>query len=382
MPLTNDEILRYGRQLTLPGFGQEGQIKLKSARVLLVGAGGLGSPQAIYLAAAGIGTLGIIDPELVEVSNLHRQVVHFSSDVGKAKVVSAQEKIAQLNPGVKVQTFPVKFSAQNALDILKDYDLVIDGTDNFPSRYLINDACIFAGKPFVYGGILRFEGQCSVFGLQDGPCYRCFFQEPPAAGEIPSCAEAGVLGVLPGIIGLLQSNEAIKMICGLGESLKGRLLIFDALTTQFREVRIKKDPHCPMCGPQRTIHQLKEYNLVCPTEGQPSSSQQEEIPQITVQVLKEILRDPSPDVYLLDVREPPEWEIAHIPQAVLKPLSTLEEDYQDIPKDKRIFVHCKLGGRSTLAIQFLKSKGYDNCVNITGGIDAWAKEIDPQMPRY
>ncbi|MCA9408103.1 MAG: molybdopterin-synthase adenylyltransferase MoeB [Candidatus Omnitrophica bacterium] len=373
MELTSNEIKRYKRHLLLPEFGPEGQLKLKKAKVLLVGAGGLGSPSAIYLAAAGVGTLGIIDADKVDYSNLQRQIIHFTDDVGTSKVASAKDKINRLNPEVDVHVYETRLNSSNALDVIKDYDLVIDGTDNFPSRYLINDACIMLKKPFVYGGIYRFEGQCSVFGLSDGPCYRCFFQEPPKANEVPSCAEAGVLGVLPGIIGLLQSNEAIKILTQIGRPLKGRLLLFDALETQFREIKIAKDPSCPMCGKHRTIHELKEYEHIC---GDPSA-----IEEISVKNLKELL-DQSPDIYILDVREEAEVCVAKLPTSIVKPLSTLETTYHDIPKDKTVYVHCKLGGRSAKAIQFLRAKGYTNLINIAGGINAWAEEIDPGMVKY
>ena len=384
MGLTNEEIKRYGRHLVLPEFGEEGQLKLKGAKILLVGAGGLGSPAAIYLSAAGVGTLGLVDFDKVEFSNLHRQVIHFTKDVGKSKVGSAKEKIAQINPEVKVITQETTLNSKNALALIKDYDLIIDGTDNFPTRYLINDACVLSKKPYIYGGIFRFEGQCSVFGFEDGPCYRCLFQEPPNAGEVPSCAEAGVIGVLPGIIGLLQANEAIKIICQIGESLKGRLLIFDALTTHFREVKIKKDPQCPMCGSHRTIHELVEYSPICDLQTQTTSMETkgEDMYEITVRELKKIMDERSEDFYLLDVRELEEWNIAHIEGAVLKPFSTFKDNYQDIPQDKKIYVHCKVGGRSLNVAKFLKTEGYQNVANVKGGIDAWAKEIDPTMPKY
>jgi len=384
MELTKEEMKRYARQLVLPEIGQEGQLRLKSARILIIGTGGLGSPAALYLSAAGVGTLGVVDFDKVELSNLHRQIIHGTDDIGQPKVISAKEKIARLNPEVKVIPRETRLNSQNALEILKNYDFIIDGTDNFITRYLINDACILLGKPFVYGGIFRFEGQLSVFGLKNGPCYRCFFQEPPSSGEIPSCAEAGVLGVLPGTMGVLQANETIKMICGIGTPLKGRLLIFDALATRFREVQIPKDPHCPMCSANRTIHKLGEYTPIgCAlSPSQKESPSENRIPEATVQELKQKLLDSPQKIYILDVRDQKEWEIAHIEGAVLKPLSTLKENYQDIPKDKPVYVHCKLGGRSFQAVEFLKTKGYTNCINVKGGIDAWAEEIDPPMPRY
>jgi len=327
-----------------------------------------------------VGTLGVIDSDKVEVSNLHRQVVHFTEDEGKQKVSSAKEKIKHLNPHVKVVTYPERLNAKNALEIFEQYDLIVDGTDNFPSRYLINDAAVMLKKPFVFGGIFRFEGQCSVFGLPDGPCYRCFFQEPPQAGDVPSCVEAGVVGVLPGIVGLLQANEVIKMICGIGEPLKGRLLIFDGLSTRFREIQIKKDKGCRMCGQDPKINKLVEEGSVCQTR---IGKKMADVPEITVQELKKLLDKKPLDVCIIDVREQNEWDMAHINGAVLKPTSTLEENYQDIPKDRTVYFHCKGGGRSSSAIQFLKSKGYkNNLVNIKGGIKAWAKEIDPKMAQY
>ncbi len=383
MELTKEETRRYARHLLLPEIGPEGQLKLKKAKVLVVGAGGLGCPVLIYLSAAGVGTLGVVDFDKVEYSNLHRQILYSTFDVGKAKVDCAKESLAQINPEIKVVPYLTTLKCHNALEIMKDYDLIVDGSDNFPTRYLVNDACIFLGKPFIYGGIFRFEGQVSVLGLADGPCYRCFFQQPPPPEEVPSCSEAGVVGVLPGMMGLLQANEALKLICQIGEVLKGRLLVFDGLATRFREIHIQKDPRCPICSTHRTIQELAEYAPICPPSQESSATAAgEEIPEITVQELQRILKDKPQETYLLDVREPEEWEIAHIPQAVLRPLSTFQENYQDIPKDRPVYVHCKLGGRGLKAIQFLKTKGYTNCINVQGGIDAWAKEIDYEMPRY
>ncbi len=395
MEFTKEETERYQRHFLLPEIGEQGQRKLKNAKVLLVGLGGLGSPCAIYLSACGVGTLGVIDFDRVELSNLHRQVIHFTKDIEKSKVDSAKEKIKNLNPHVQVITHRETFQANNALAIIKDYDLIIDGTDNFPTRYLINDACILSKKPYVFGGIFRFEGQVSVFGFEDGPCYRCLFEEPPQPGEIPSCAEAGVMGVLPGIIGLLQTNEVIKIICQIGEPLKGRLLIFDALTTRFREIQIKRNPNCPLCGLNPTIHKPIEYAPIC-TLSSPTPSTKgkamkfmsifkkdiSEISEITVQELKKIMDKRGAHFFLLDVREQKEWDIAHIENAVLKPFSTFKDNYEDIPKDKEIYVHCKAGGRSRKVIEFLKTKGYKNLFNVKGGIDAWAKEIEPTMPKY
>ncbi len=368
MSLSKKELERYGRQMILPEIGAKGQVKLKNAKVLIVGAGGLGSPVAIYLASIGVGTLGIIDADKVELNNLHRQVLHTTKDIGKSKVLSAKEKIRQLNPHVEVVIYKERFSEANAAQLVKDYDFVIDGTDNFPTRYLINDACVLAGKPFVFGGIFRFEGQCSVFGVKDGPCYRCFMQEPPKAEDIPSCAEAGVLGVLPGMIGLLQANEAIKLICGIGEPLKGRLLIFDALNTSFREVKLKKNSGCAVCGQNPTIKKIEPVDLPVACVLNPNSNG---VPEITVSELKKKMRKKNSDFMLVDVREKPEWDAGHINGAVLKPMSTLQQTFHEIPKDKPVYLHCGGGGRSSRAVQFLQSQGYTNAFNVKGGYKAW-----------
>lgn len=372
MDLTDAEIKRYGRHLVLPEIGKQGQLRLKKAKVLLVGAGGLGSPLAMYLPAVGVGTIGLADFDQVDFSNLHRQIIYNTDDVGKSKVQSAKEKMTRLNPEVKVITHETIINAGNARSIIEDYEIVVDGTDNFPARYLINDACLLLGKPSIYGAIFRFEGQCSVFGLPEGPCYRCLFPDPPSPGEVPSCAQAGVLGILPGIIGLLQANEVIKLICQIGEPLKGRLLIFDALKTQFREVRVRRDPQCPVCGSNPRITELVDEEYSC--AAQPIPGADEHIASISVDQLKQMMAQGSDSFVLLDVREPVEWEMNRIDGAVLKPLSTLQNNYQDIPKDKPVYVHCKMGPRSLKAIQFLKTKGYTNCVHVTGGIDAWEQQ--------
>ena len=369
-----EEKIRYARQTILPMIGPAGQTRLKNARILLIGAGGLGSSPAIYLAAAGMGTIGLVDPDVVSLSNLHRQILHTTSDIDKPKVFSAYEKLKQINPEVHVVPHQKRLNAENAQTILADYDLVIDGTDNLPSRYLINDACFFQKKNFIFGGVHQFEGQLSIFG-PGGPCYRCFFREMPPPQEMPSCAEAGVIGVVPGIIGLMQANEAIKWICQIGEPLLGRLLIFDALSVHWRKIKIKKDPECPLCGTHPTIHTLEEYSWKCSTPEPAANG------KITVRELKQ-LRDKQPDLYLLDVREQAEWDIARIEGAHLKPLSTLEGNFEDIPKDKSIYCFCKLGPRSVKAVEFLKSKGYSRVVNIKGGIQAWSEEIDPTIARY
>lgn len=374
---SKEEKIRYARQTILLMIGQAGQMRLKNARILMIGAGGLGSSPAIYLAAAGVGTIGLVDDDKVSLSNLHRQVLHYTSDINKPKVISAQEKLQKINPEVHVIPHQKRLNAENAQTILADYDLVIDGTDNLPSRYLINDACFFQKKNFIFGGVHQFEGQLSVFG-PGGPCYRCFFREMPPPQEMPSCAEAGVIGVVPGIIGLMQANEAIKWICKIGEPLLGRLLIFDALCAHWRQIKIKKDPECPLCGAHPTIHTLEEYTWNCSTQTETPDNL---IGEITVRELKQ-LRDKQPDLYLLDVREQAEWDIARIKGAHLKPLSALEENFEDIPKDKPVYCFCKLGGRSAKAVKFLKSKGYSHVVSIKGGIHAWSEEIDPAIARY
>jgi len=373
---SQEEKIRYARQTILPMLGIEGQGRLKNSRVLLVGAGGLGSSPAIYLAAAGVGTIGLIDADTVSLTNIHRQILHYTSDIDKPKVVSGAEKLKQINPHVKVITHQERLTAANAREIFAQYDLIIDGTDNLPSRYLINDACFFLQKHFIFGGVHQFEGQVSIFGV-NGPCYRCLFPELPPQDAMPSCAEAGVIGVLPGIIGLMQANEAIKWICKIGDTLLGRLLIFEALSARWREIKIKKDPECPLCGTHPTVKTLEEYTWACETQDSPLDA----IGEISVQELNQ-LRKKQPDLYLLDVRERAEWDIAQIKGSHLKPLSTLKEDFQDIPKDKTVYCFCKVGGRSARAIEFLKSQGYASLVKIKGGIDAWAKDIDPTIPQY
>ncbi|MGE0267113.1 MAG: molybdopterin-synthase adenylyltransferase MoeB [Candidatus Omnitrophota bacterium] len=374
---SQEEKIRYSRQTILPMIGAQGQQRLKDARVLLVGAGGLGSSPAIYLAAAGVGTIGLIDADTVSLSNLHRQVLHYTSDIDCLKVDSAADKLKQINPHVQVIKHPVRLTAVNAREIISGYDLIIDGTDNLPSRYLINDACFFLNKHFIFGGVHQFEGQVSIFG-PGGPCYRCLFREPPPPEEMPSCAEAGVIGVVPGIIGLMQANEAVKWICRIGESLLGRLLIFDALSVRWHAVTIKKDPDCPLCGTSPTIHSVENDQWHCAV---PEKPQEAVIAEITVKELKQ-RRDQDPDLYLLDVREQAEWDIARIDGACLKPLSNLDENFEDIPKDRTVYCYCKAGGRSARAIEFLQSKGYTDLVKIKGGIEAWSKEIDPTIAQY
>ena len=371
---SKEEKIRYARQMILPAIGQQGQARLKSARVLLIGAGGLGSSPAIYLAAAGVGTIGLADADAVSLTNLHRQILHYTADIDKPKVISAREKLVQINPHVNVVTHQARLTAANAEELFAGYDLILDGTDNLPSRYLINDACFFSKKTFIFGGVYQFEGQLSVFGF-DGPCYRCLFREPPPPDEMPSCAEAGVIGVIPGIIGLMQANEAIKWICKIGDPLVGRLLIYDALSARLREIKIKKDPSCPLCGTHPTIRALEEYVWQC------ADSPMKAVGEITVRELKQLC-DKEPDLYLLDVREQTEWDIARIEGAHLKPLSLLKNNFEDIPMEKPVYCFCKVGGRSAKAIEFLKSQGYSNLINVKGGIQAWSEEIDRAIPQY
>src|SRR5918911_425827 len=355
--LTNEEVLRYSRHLILPDVGVDGQRKLKAGRILLIGAGGLGSPLALYLAAAGVGTLGLVDFDVVDVSNLQRQVLHGTKDVGRPKLESARERIRDVNPHVHVELYETRLTSANALDIIRDYDVVIDGTDNFPTRYLVNDACVLLGKPNVYGSIFRFEGQASVFATEDGPCYRCMFPEPPPPGLVPSCAEGGVLGVLPGLIGTIQATETIKLLLGAGEPLVGRLLLVDALRMQFRTVKLRKDPDCPACG-TRTIRELVDYDDFCGvTQAHAAEVAEGAVPEITPRELDvRIRRGEAFD--LIDVREPHEWEIARIPGARLIPLGTLPEALPTLDSARDIVVHCKTGGRSARAVRQLQAASY------------------------
>jgi sulfur-carrier protein adenylyltransferase/sulfurtransferase len=379
--LQNDEVLRYSRHLIIPEIGMKGQKLLKASRVLIIGAGGLGSPLGLYLAAAGVGTLGIVDFDEVELTNLQRQVLHSTKDLGKPKLESARETIHDLNPHVRVIGHEVRLSSENALDILKEYDVVVDGTDNFATRYLVNDACVILGKPNVYGSIFRFDGQVTVFDAKRGPCYRCLYPAPPPPGLIPSCAEGGVLGVLPGIIGTLQALETIKLIVRQGDPLIGRLLLFDALQMKFRELKLKKDPGCPICGEHPAIHELMDYEEFCGVKPHPHAHHGNmEEREITVQQLKEKL-DRGEDFQLVDVREPHEYEIVNLGGKLI-PLRTLPERVQELDPSKEIIVHCKVGERSQRAAEFLRSVGFENVKNLAGGIRAWAEEIDRGMARY
>jgi sulfur-carrier protein adenylyltransferase/sulfurtransferase len=385
MALSNDEVKRYSRHLIMPEVGVDGQEKLKKGSVLCIGAGGLGSPAALYLAAAGVGTIGIVDFDVVDYSNLQRQVIHGTSDVGRSKLASAKDRLLELNPHINIETYETALSSKNALELFKPYDVILDGTDNFPTRYLTNDACVLLGKPNAYGSIFRFEGQASVFATKGGPCYRCLYPEPPPPGLVPSCAEGGVLGVLPGVVGTIQATEAIKLIMGIGEPLIGRFLIYDALRMKFRELKLKKDPDCPVCGTNPTVTELIDYEQFCGVapaatevaEGTPNSSETE----TDVRELKRKI-DAKEDFFLLDVREPNEYQIGKIPGSTLIPLGEVPQRVNEIPRDKEIIVQCKMGGRSARAAEFLRQQGYRNVKNLKGGILDWSDKIDPSVPKY
>ena len=381
--LEHDELIRYSRHLVLPEVGEEGQRRLKAARVLLVGAGGLGSPLGLYLAAAGVGTLGLVDFDVVEFSNLQRQVIHGTRDVGRAKIASARDRMLDVNPHVNLQAHELRLTSENALDVVRDYDIVVDGTDNFPTRYLVNDACVLAGKPNVYGSIFRFEGQASVFGVPGEPCYRCLYPEPPPPGLVPSCAEGGVLGVLPGVIGTIQATETIKLILGAPETLAGRLLLFDAWGMRFRELKLRRDPACPLCGDVRSIHALIDYDQFCGLgRGESASPASSNASELDVRELKRRI-DAGDPLQLIDVREPHEHAIARIPGAVLIPLAQVVGRMGELDPSRELILHCKLGGRSAKAIEALRAAGYSGAlVNLTGGIAAWGEQVDRGLPRY
>jgi adenylyltransferase/sulfurtransferase len=380
--LTSDDLARYSRHLILPEVGMEGQRKLKAAKVLCVGTGGLGSPLAFYLAAAGIGTLGLVDFDVVDASNLQRQIIHSTRDIGRKKLDSAEEKLTALNPALNVVKHETMLSSANALEILKDYDVVADGTDNFPTRYLVNDACVLLGKPNVYGSIFRFEGQASVFATEQGPCYRCLYPEPPPPGLVPSCAEGGVLGILPGLVGVIQATEVIKLILGNGEPLIGRLLLVDALNMRFRELKLRKNPDCPMCGTHPSINQLIDYQQFCGIV--PEAAQEKDvkngIPQMTVKELKRRL-DAGQDLQLIDVREPYEYQIAQIGGKLI-PQNDVPQRLGEIDREREVVVHCRSGARSQRIAEFLKQNGYTKVANLAGGILAWSDEIDPRIQKY
>jgi len=385
--LTREELGRYSRHLLLPEVGMQGQQKLKGARILLVGAGGLGSPAALYLAAAGVGTLGLVDFDVVDHSNLHRQILHGTPDVGRSKLESAVDRLRGVNPNVRVVPHELRLTAANAMEVLSGYDLVVDGSDNFPTRYLVNDACVFLGKPLVYGAIHRFEGQVSVFDGRTGPCYRCLFREPPPPGLVPSCAEAGVLGVLPGIIGSLQAMEAVKLVLGVGETLAGRLLLFDGLAMGWRELRLRKDPECPVCGEDPTQTALLDYDRFCGVtpEGTPLPGTAQDgvapLPSVTPRGLQFRL-ERGDALTLLDVREPFEWELANLGErgARLIPLGELEERMGELDSAEEIVVYCRTGGRSARGQAKLAEAGFLRVWNLEGGIRGWAEEVDPEMP--
>jgi adenylyltransferase/sulfurtransferase len=380
--LTNDEIKRYSRHLIMPEVGVEGQRKLKAGKVLCIGAGGLGSPVAMYLAAGGIGTLGIVDFDVVDFSNLQRQILHGTPDVGRSKLASAKDRLQALNPNVDVVTHETAISSENALKLFEPYDVIVDGTDNFPTRYLVNDACVLTGKPNAYGSIFRFEGQASVFATKEGPCYRCLYPEPPPPGLVPSCAEGGVLGVLPGIIGVIQATEAIKLILGVGEPLIGRFLIFDALRMKFRELKLKKDPDCPVCGTHPTVTQLIDYEQFCGVRpAAPEPVTVNSATEITSVELKQRL-DRGDKLKIVDVREPNEYQINRIPGSELIPLGDVPKRVNELNPDDEIVVHCKTGGRSAKAADFLRSVGFKKVLNLKGGILDWIDKIDPTQPKY
>src|SRR2546423_1115732 len=378
--LDKDEILRYSRHLIMPEVALEGQKKLKAAKVLCIGAGGLGSPLALYLAAAGVGRLGIVDFDVVDFTNLQRQIIHSTANVGRPKLDSAKERIAEINPYVQVDKHEVALISENALELFADYDIVVDGTDNFPTRYLVNDACVLMGKPNVYGSIFRFEGQATVFYAKEGPCYRCLYPEPPPPGLVPSCAEGGVLGVLPGIIGVMQAIETVKLILGKGESLIGRLVLFDALKMQFRELKLRKNPDCPVCGVNPTITELIDYQEFCGVTPQAEVSVGKEF-EITPLGLKARM-ERGENFMLIDVREPEEYAIARIPGSRLIPRGTLPERVHELPSADDIVVHCKSGVRSGMAVDFLKQAGFRRVKNLVGGILRWSDDVDPTVPKY
>jgi len=378
--LSKEEILRYSRHLIMPEVGMEGQLKLKNAKVLLIGTGGLGAPLGLYLAAAGVGKLGLVDFDVVDSTNLQRQVAFGAQDVGTPKTLAAKNRLSSLNSDIEIETYETKLESSNALELFKDYDVIVDGTDNFPTRYLVNDACILLGKQNVYGSIFRFEGQVTVFGAPDGPCYRCLYPEPPPPGLVPSCAEGGVLGVLPGIVGSIQAMETIKLIIGRGDNLVGRLLLFDALGMKFRELKLRKNPDCPMCGKNRTVHKLIDYYEFCGVRGEEAPAPDLQVPEITPRELKSRL-DRGDDLFILDVREPHEFQICNL-KGHLIPLGELPRRVHELDTSREIIAHCRSGKRSAEAVDFLRKAGFRKILNLKGGILAWSDEVDPSMPKY
>src|SRR5579864_8536298 len=380
--LSKEEIQRYSRHLIMPEVGLEGQLKLKRARVLMIGTGGLGAPLGLYLAAAGVGHLGLLDFDVVDSSNLQRQVTFTTADVGKSKSEAAKARLSALNPAIEIVSYDTRLTSENALDLFRDYDIIVDGTDNFPTRFLVNDACVLLGKPNVYGSIFRFEGQASVFATKDGPCYRCLYPEPPPPGLVPSCAEGGVLGILPGLVGVMQATEVIKLILGNGEPLIGRLLLVDALNMRFRELKLRKNPECPVCGANPTVTELIDYQQFCGIvpESHQESSMKNGIPQMTVKELKRRL-DVGEDVQLIDVREPYEYQIAQMGGKLI-PQNEVPQRLSEIDPGREVVVHCRSGARSQRIAEFLKQNGYPRVANLAGGILAWSDEIDPKVQKY
>jgi adenylyltransferase/sulfurtransferase len=382
--LTNDEIKRYSRHLIMPEVGVDGQRRLKAGKVLCIGAGGLGSPAAMYLAAAGVGTIGLVDYDVVDFSNLQRQIIHGTPDVGRSKLASAKDRLHAINPHVDIPTYETALSSENALQLFEPYDVILDGTDNFPTRYLTNDACVLLGKPNAYGSIFRFEGQASVFATKNGPCYRCLYPEPPPPGLVPSCAEGGVLGVLPGIIGVIQATEAVKLIAGIGEPLIGRFLIYDALRMHFRELKLRKDPDCPVCGTHPTVKKLIDYEQFCglrPAAAEAAPVNASNSLEISAVELKQRL-DRGEKLRIIDVREPNEWQINRIPGAQLIPLGEIPRRYAELDPDEELVMQCKVGGRSAKAADFLRSVGFKRVLNLRGGILEWIDKVDPTQPKY
>jgi molybdopterin/thiamine biosynthesis adenylyltransferase/rhodanese-related sulfurtransferase len=379
--LSKEEIMRYSRHLIMPEVGMEGQLKLKQAKVLCIGTGGLGAPLGLYLAAAGVGRIGLVDFDTVDLTNLQRQILFDTNDIGRPKIEAATNRLRNLNPDIQIDNFETRLTSENALDILKNYDIVVDGTDNFPTRYLVNDACVILGKPNVYGSIFRFEGQITIFGHPGGPCYRCLYPEPPPPGLVPSCAEGGVLGVLPGIVGAIQAAETLKLIIGKGEPLVGRLLLFDALAMRFRELKLRKNPECPVCGEHPTIKRLIDYEEFCGIRGEESAAPaQAAVPEITPRDLKSRL-DRGDDLFILDVREPHEYQICNLGGQLI-PLGELSRRVNELDSSREIVAHCRSGKRSAEAVEFLRSAGFRKVLNLKGGILAWSDEVDASVPKY
>jgi adenylyltransferase/sulfurtransferase len=382
--LSNHEVKRYSRHLIMPEVGVDGQRKLKAAKVLCIGAGGLGSPASMYLAAAGVGTIGIVDFDVVDFSNLQRQIVHGTPDVGRSKLASAKDRLHAINPEIQIETYETALSSQNAFKLFEPYDIILDGTDNFPTRYLVNDACVLLGKPNAYGSIFRFEGQASVFATKDGPCYRCLYPEPPPPGLVPSCAEGGVLGVLPGIIGVIQATETVKLIMGIGEPLIGRFLIYDALRMKFRELKLRRDPDCPVCGTHPTVTHLIDYDQFCgitPAAPEPVTVTENNATEITTVDLKQRL-DRGDALRIIDVREPNEYQICRIPGSLLIPLGDIPKRYHELNPDDELIMQCRSGVRSAKAADFLRSVGFKRVLNLRGGILDWIDKVDPSQPKY